>query len=411
MAWLAIASRSVLAQSPQTSAASLASIRRHLSAPTTSPLTFTVNSTLDLTDTTHGNGQCNTIVIGKCTLRAAMEEANSQTSVSTTIILPAGIYTLTHGQLVLSIAIAGQNHSPVTIIGADARRTIIDGNASSRIFRTYVSQTLNLAHLMIRNGYESGGAGIFNEGTLNLNHVEVASNATIPANSGGGLYANGGQVSITNSSIHNNVSTSDGGGLYTQAGGSVFIVNSTFYENSAYGNGGAIRLGSSPPTNAWLYFDTIYGNQADYDTQGYDGGGIKNYGTANLVVKASLIEANCSGLCIGIFGTPDDCKGDLFSNDYNVIATITGCSISGSTANNRYAAVSVQTFTYNGGDTQSLSIPSYSYARDKVPALTDCFDQFGKRLTIDQRGYPRLGKCDIGAYEFALNIYLPLIRK
>jgi CSLREA domain-containing protein len=375
----------------------------------TAAYTFTVNSTLDESDASPGNGQCLSTPSGKCTLRAAMEEANHQFSASTTIILPTGTYTLTHGQLYLSLAIVGQDHPPVTILGADARQTIIDGNRQSRLFRAYISQTLNLSHLMLRDGLAqdgNGGGAIYNEGTLNLTYVEVTDNAVTNtgAYSGGGLYNNGRFLTIYNSSIHNNRSTSDGGGFYDNGGGDIFLVNSTLYENSAYGNGGGIRVPSN--TTAYLYFDTIYGNQADYGANGYNGGGIKNYGTLNLFVEADLIEGNCSGTCFGMFYTADDCKGDLISEDYNVIATTTGCTIGGATLNNHYAAVSVQTFTYNGGDTQSLSIPSYSYARDKVPVGT-CQGL----VSIDQRGAPRLGSCDIGAFEFALYTFLPLTLK
>jgi hypothetical protein len=70
--------------------------RPALTAP--SIVTFTVKSTLDVTDDSPGDGTCHTAVssaaAGRCTLRAAVMEADMASGVGATIIVPAGIYTL-----------------------------------------------------------------------------------------------------------------------------------------------------------------------------------------------------------------------------------------------------------------------------------------------------------------------------
>src|ERR1700682_1707889 len=56
-------------------------------------LTFTVNANTDAVDVNPGDGVCAT-ALGKCTLRAAVQEANA-TLGADTIVLPAGTFKLT----------------------------------------------------------------------------------------------------------------------------------------------------------------------------------------------------------------------------------------------------------------------------------------------------------------------------
>src|SRR6185369_16471808 len=98
--------------------------------------TFTVNSTADIA------GLANNCVTGtgQCTLRSAIQAANASAAADT-IILPAGTYTLTligAGENAaatgdLDVVAAG---GALTITGADAATTIIDGNNTDRIFDT-----------------------------------------------------------------------------------------------------------------------------------------------------------------------------------------------------------------------------------------------------------------------------------
>src|SRR5687768_2689782 len=56
-------------------------------------VTVTVNSTLDRADINPGDGVCQTGTAGQCTLRAAIQEANSLPGPDV-ISLPAGVYEL-----------------------------------------------------------------------------------------------------------------------------------------------------------------------------------------------------------------------------------------------------------------------------------------------------------------------------
>ena len=60
----------------------------------------------------------------------------------------------------------------------------------------------------------------------------------------------------------------------------------------------------------------------------------------------------------------------------------------------------------NGGPTQTQALlPGSPAINAGNPA--GCRDALGALLLADQRGFPRLGRCDIGAYEFAWHNFLP----
>ena len=60
--------------------------------PVVQAASFSVNSTADAVDVTPGDGVCETVTFGECTLRAAVMEANALAG-HDSITLPAGVYT------------------------------------------------------------------------------------------------------------------------------------------------------------------------------------------------------------------------------------------------------------------------------------------------------------------------------
>ena len=94
------------------------------SSQTAAAATFTVNSPSDAVDANPGDGVCETATgNGVCTLRAAITEANQLVGADE-IILPPGTYILTMQRLDIT--------DSLTITGAGAATTIIDGNKSFR---------------------------------------------------------------------------------------------------------------------------------------------------------------------------------------------------------------------------------------------------------------------------------------
>jgi hypothetical protein len=128
----------------------------------------------------------------------------------------------------------------ITITGAEATTTIIDGGGIDRVFDVRSSATVDLSALTIRNGEPSGasgggvrigsgsnvtlsnviisgsssgsGGGIHNSGTLILTDADLSSNST-PGWWGGGLYNNAANATLQRVTISGN-SAMDGGGIY-----------------------------------------------------------------------------------------------------------------------------------------------------------------------------------------------------
>src|SRR2546425_8661400 len=91
-------------------------------------VTFTVNDTADGVDAAPGDGRCATAA-GTCTLRAAIQETNAEPGADT-IMVQAGTYLLTIPGRGEDAAATGDLDiaEALTIIGAGADSTIVDGN-------------------------------------------------------------------------------------------------------------------------------------------------------------------------------------------------------------------------------------------------------------------------------------------
>ena len=195
-------------------------------------VTFTVNSLLDTPDAAPGNGTC-ADSNGVCTLRAAIQEANSFAGDDTINIVTNGTINLTSALPILSsnITINGPGSSLLTV-----RR---DTGGNYRIFQ--MSGTSSMSGLTITNGRTPDavtedvapfGGGIWQTGgSLTLRDVVITGNTTgnggpVRFNSpnlggfggfGGGIYATG-TLTMTDCVISNN--TTGKGGTSNQFGGS-----------------------------------------------------------------------------------------------------------------------------------------------------------------------------------------------
>ncbi len=206
---------------------------------------------------------------------------------------------------------------------------------------------------------------------------------------GGGIY-NSGTLTISNSTISNNVTGNggssagngdggSGGGIYNS--GTLTISNSTI-SNNVTGNGGSSGLGGV----------------------GGSGGGIYNVGTSN--VKSSIIANNSLGTRGNPQG-PDFC-GILTSYGYNLIENTSNCIINGENQGN-IAGVdpNLGLLAYNGGPTMTHALLSGSPAINKG----SCTDIERNIVRTDQRGHLRKsGSCDIGAYEYYQSFSLPIAK-
>ncbi|MEW5956201.1 MAG: choice-of-anchor Q domain-containing protein [Chloroflexota bacterium] len=368
--------------------------------PEANAAAFDVNDTSDVEDAAPGDGNCDSNLAApgfQCTLRAAIEEANTLAGSDTINLTVSGPYQLTAGELI----VAGE------IILNGNGETISSGGLS-RIFVVDTGGNLSLNEVTLQDGVgDEGGAIHSRRGSLvNIFNSALINNAATntPASSGGGINNWGGTVNIVNSTISGNRANAGGGGianLTVSSAGFVF---------------GTINLTHTTITN----------NTADFDSSGnsgHDGGGVFTFGVLNI--KNTIIAGNFDNTPVSSTGTVQpDCTNwwYLTTQAYNLIGDNTGCEIeyppgdpasyfpSGTpNGNNDFVGTSDSPLDpLLGGLTGS---PAYhpllvgSPAIDKIPAA-NC------TVVRDQPGTvrPQGAACDIGAIEATSAAYTADVR-
>ncbi|MEA2309126.1 MAG: hypothetical protein QOI65_1412, partial [Thermoleophilaceae bacterium] len=180
-----------------------------------------VNSEVDAPDAHPGDGECLTAA-GKCTLRAAVQEANASGArppFQSKILVPEGHYTLTRHGLDdtadrgdLDLNFVGE------IWGAGQARTVVDGDGADRVFDLHASSE-RVAHLAVRNGSatDGPGGGIRVTGQVDwLEYLYVTDNVAVPGDApdsglGGGIAATDTDVAYSLVAYNH---AQDGGGIW-----------------------------------------------------------------------------------------------------------------------------------------------------------------------------------------------------
>lgn len=262
--------------------------------------TFNVNATVDAVDVTPGNGVCATAA-GKCTLRAAIQEANALVGVDR-VKVPAGVYRLTRLGKAETLGATGDLNirESMRLEGAGPSSTFIQGtvcadpddpectsedvpNDTDRVLSivsTGWNPVVDISGVTIQNGggYDVVGGGIYvGDGTtVTLARVRVRENKS--RQFGGGI-ANDGNLTVSQSLIVRNTLplnaiggvTSSGGGILNSVGGVLRVERSLIAENEA-GRGGGIRNAGGTMV---VVNSTISGNKVVAR-----GGGVMNFGQA-----------------------------------------------------------------------------------------------------------------------------------
>ncbi|MEH2042837.1 DUF4347 domain-containing protein [Nostoc sp.] len=271
----------------------------------------------------------------------------------------------------------------------------------------------------IYNG-NTGGGGIFNDassgktGILSLINSSVSSNT---ANSGAGIYNQGGTLRLTNSTVSGNTATS-GGAIFNgkddgYGSGLATLTNSTISGNTALKDGGGIYNGGAyaSDNSLTLISTTINNNTADSDGDGTgNGGGVFSSSDSSVNVKVSntIIAGNFDKSTSG--DIHPDVSGGLIDSGNNLIGNNTGSTafttstLVGTSANPIDPKLGL--LQNNGGATFTQALLAKSPAID---AGNNSLVPSG--VTTDQRGarFNRIfnGVVDIGAYEVQSPITLP----
>lgn len=262
-----------------------------------------------------------------------------------------------------------------TIDGQESRRGMTVDSGVTSLVEGFIVQNgygggvLNLGTLIVQNSMISNNAGwgIRSEGSVPV----VLLNTTVDQNSGFGVEIDAGTANIVNSTLSGNT----GGGISVENDGLLSLYSTTVSENGySEGSGGGILVGAG----------TVH--------------------LANTILAGNLA------------ATGPDCyimTGALISDGYNLIGDTAGCSVVPATGDLTGVSPRLAALRDNGGPTLTHELRPNSPAINAADPA-GCVDHLGHPLTTDQRGFPRLDRCDIGAYErpsepSPIQIFLPCI--
>lgn len=263
--------------STPTATATLTSVPTYTSTPTLTPNlpTPTLGPTPETVTINVNTTDDELALDGNCSLREAIQAANTNTQVDAcpagggtdTINVPAGTYILgvpgtngAHGELVV--------RSNLNIVGTDSSTTNLDGNHGDRILRIVQGVQANITGLTLEHADAKGsdGGGINNLGVLHLYNVNLSDNSA--PRWGGGLYNEG--TAILNHVTISGGQANEGGGIFNAIGWSLTIKDSIIRDNTSTSAGaGIMTAGPTSLTNVMVLANT-------------HGGGIVNYGQLDV---------------------------------------------------------------------------------------------------------------------------------
>jgi uncharacterized repeat protein (TIGR01451 family) len=362
-----------------------------------------------------------------------------------TVLVARGTYTDTDYEVVLldrdARLLGGWNE----LFTAQSGVSIVDCERGSgrRGLVVNVGVVATVDRFVMRNAYANSGPGLQNSGTLVLENSSVSGNESY--GTGGGI-SNGGSLTLIKCVVSDNRSDVGAGGI--QNNGILVLDGCIVRDNSAEGFVGGIRNDGSLTVNE----SVISGNTATdlgggignfgllilegsavVDNEGGSGGGLYNHGNGTMHLLNSTVSDNhYGGIHVGggtitlnsctvggnagggiysdagtvtlhnsiVAGNSPDCSGTIGSLGYNLVGDTSGC-----------------TFSPAAGDLTNLDAdlgplegsPGYYPLLPGSPAINaadpaGCTDHLGDPVLEDQRGAPRVGRCDIGAYEVGMTV-------
>jgi predicted outer membrane repeat protein len=354
----------------------------------------------------HSDGLCG---IADCTLIEALDASNANANANT-ITFASGV----SGTIFTSFAPGRSITHPVTIIGPGARTLTINGKGACRIFNiqagagsvTISGLTLANAKAATSGAFPNGwGGAIFNSASLTLTDCTLSGNSA--SFHGGAILNNGsssGNATLTLSycTLTGNSSTMSGGAVLNLGSASghatLNMTNCTLNQNSASQHGGAIYNDGTNAGNAALTLTNCTFNQ---NTSTLVAGGIYNdafnqgqvSGTATLVLRNTIIRSGANGAnLVNEQGTITSQGSNLSSDAAGGDAATGPGGFLNQAGDIRNTDPQLGTLQPNGGPTDTVALlvgsPAINAGNDALAPSTD------------QRGQPRVGVSDIGAFEF-----------
>ena len=302
-----------------------------------------------------------------------------------------GLYNLVNANANLNLVSFGNNNAGGTggSIYNDGNLTI---NNSALTFgkATYGGELFNASHATLTNVIiasataDGNGGGIYSSGEITITNTTINNNQAF---NGGGIYSSG-EITITNTTINNNQainigSGGNGGGIYQ--GSKMNLTNVTISGNLSSNKGGGIYVYSYYDAN--LLNVTVTGNSTYINNGGEIYRDTSNDRNGKIIVKNVLVGNAFPG---------NNCAGSPLTPLGHNLDAGHSCGFDKHDLNPQ-----ILPLANNGGATQTHALQPTS------PAI-NAGDNSGCPAT-DQRGYLRVGGCDIGAFEYVKRIALPII--
>jgi predicted outer membrane repeat protein len=258
-----------------------------------------------------------------------------------------------------------------------------------------------LGTITVTNSNISGNSASVQGGGIDVGNIDVAQNVTLidttvrgnSAGNGSGIFNNGANITIRDSTIDKNMYTNPGnvglgGGIYNFSG-RVNLINSTVSRNVAGIFGGIYNNG-----DLYLINSTVTQNSVNF---GDHGAGI--FTDTALTLRNSIVAGNIAK------GNPDIefNSGTLTSQGNNLIGNSdTAIPASWQSTDILDQPARLGPIGNYGGATETYALTNSSRAINAgnscVVTLNGCGDG-NQALAFDQRAATRVGTVDIGAFE------------
>ena len=173
--------------------------------------------------------------------------------------------------------------------------------------------TLVLSRSLVTGNVARHGGGIFNDATITVTDSTVVGNSAIRGKGGGLHNSQGGVVALSNTSISGNSSRFGGGGIYTRS--ELTLVNAVVMDNQAGSDGGGIFNWGA---RLRITNSTVALNRAPSE-----GGGVHNIANGMMTLTNSIIAANESKVGPDCFTSVDDAR----SGGHNLVGNSVACDV------------------------------------------------------------------------------------
>ena len=295
-----------------------------------SPTIFTVDST--------GSGTSGSGMSGTLPYVISQADSNSNADGSE-IEFDSSVFSSQQTITLGATLVLSETVGPEMIDGPGSGLVTISGGGAVSVFEVSNGVTASLSGLTISDGSTAGnGGGLYNDGgTITLTNVTVSGNSA--GNSGGGVE-NLGMMTVSNSAFSSDTAGLVGGGIRNDGGGIGSLTNCTFSQDvggSEFGGGGGLANYAIMMVNGC----TFSGNSGPY------GSGLYNAGATSLTVDDSTFSDNSASVFGGGIdneGGPLTVDGSTFSGNsasqnggglddvYGGSVIVDGCTFSGNSA-------------------------------------------------------------------------------